>query len=449
LKVKLLKYLNEGHERSVRTKWNVIYSMLFRIGSVLCNLLMVPILLDYLNPTKFGIWLTLSSIVTWMAFLDIGLGNGLRNKLAEALAKQDFTLARSYVSTTYAAISGIVLIIVCVFLIVNPLLSWSGILNTPPDMEHELSILVVFMFVFFSMRFVSSLITPILAGYQFMGLNSIIDFAMSFISLIAVFCIAQLYDDSLLTLGAVLSFINFFVPLVASVWFFKKRFKTIIPSYSHINAAHLKELSAIGLQFFFIQIAAVVIFSTSNIIIIQVLNAEEVTKFNIVYKYFSVITLGFSMIINPFWSAYTEAYVKNDIDWIKRITGKLIQFWILLTAGVVVMVAVSDFVYYTWTGKDLDIPVSLSVFMGVFVIIGTWNNIYVYFINGIAKIRLQLYLAVGVALLNIPLTIYLVKHLGTEGAVVSSIICLVPAAVMMPLQYKLIIRNRAFGIFNA
>ena len=223
----------------------------------------------------------------------------------------------------------------------------------------------------------------------------------------------------------------------------------ISPSIKYVNAAHVKELASVGFQFFFIQIAAVVIFSTSNIIIIQILNAEEVTKFNIVFKYFSTVTLGFSMIINPFWTAYTEAYYKNDIDWIRRITGKLIRFWMLMAAGVIIMVAISDYVYFYWIGKDLDIPAALSIFMGIFVIVGTWNNIYVYFINGIAKIRLQLYLAIAVALFNIPLSIYLVKQFGAMGAVMSSIVCLLPAAIMIPVQYRLIIRKRAYGVFNA
>lgn len=71
----------------------------------------------------------MSSIIGWFGFFDIGLGNGLRNRLAEALAKEDLKLARIYVSTTYAILSLIILGVLLLFYLVNPLLNWNKILN--------------------------------------------------------------------------------------------------------------------------------------------------------------------------------------------------------------------------------------------------------------------------------------------------------------------------------
>ncbi len=445
---KLLKYIRDGHERSVRTKTNIIYSFLFKSGSILCSLLTIPILLGYLNPTRFGIWLTVSSIVTWIGLLDIGLGNGLRNKLAEVLAIGDIDQAKSYVSTAYAAIAAIVVVIMILFFGINSFLSWSTILNTTPGFENELSMLVSFMVVFFSLKFVTSLINTILTATQNMGASSSIDFIISLVSLLEVALLSKTAYNSLLITGIILSFTNFFIPLIASIWFFKTKYKNLAPSFDLVNLSHLKDLSSVGIQFFFIQIAVVIIFSTGNIIIIQLLNAEEVTKYNIVFKYFSIVPIGFAIIITPFWSAFTEAYQKNDILWIRSSTEKLIKLWVLITIGVIGMVFISDSVYLHWIGKDLGIPISLSAGLGVFVVISTWNNIYVYFINGIGKIRLQLYLSSSVALLNIPLSIYLVKQLGTLGVVFSSIVCLIPAAIMMPIQYKKLIEKKAKGLYN-
>jgi hypothetical protein len=47
-----------------------------------------------LIPTRYEIWLTLSSIVGWFSFFDVGLGHGLRNKFAPSLKYVKFHYAR-------------------------------------------------------------------------------------------------------------------------------------------------------------------------------------------------------------------------------------------------------------------------------------------------------------------------------------------------------------------
>ena len=100
--------INRGHGRSVKEKKNIIATFIFKGCSIAISLVLVPITINYINPTQYGIWLTLSSIVGWLAFFDIGFGNGLRNRFAEAIAKGEHELARIYLSTTYAILSIIV-----------------------------------------------------------------------------------------------------------------------------------------------------------------------------------------------------------------------------------------------------------------------------------------------------------------------------------------------------
>ena len=112
---KITNLLNKGNGRSVLIKKNIIASMFIKGASVFISLLYVPVTLNYLNPTRYGIWMTLTSIVAWMGIFDIGLGNGLRNKLSAALAIGDKENAKKYVSTAYAMLSLIVFVILLLF----------------------------------------------------------------------------------------------------------------------------------------------------------------------------------------------------------------------------------------------------------------------------------------------------------------------------------------------
>src|SRR6266542_424892 len=93
--------LSENHERSIQVKKNILTSFLAKGGTIAINLFLVRITIDYVSPLQYGVWLTLSSIIAWFSFFDIGFGNGLKNKLTEAIAKNDYLLARQYVSSTY------------------------------------------------------------------------------------------------------------------------------------------------------------------------------------------------------------------------------------------------------------------------------------------------------------------------------------------------------------
>src|SRR5665647_2463811 len=127
-----------GTTRSKKAKRNIFFSILIQGISIAISLILVPLTIHYINPTQYGIWLTLSSIIGWFAFFDIGFGNGLRNKFAESVAKGQFKLARIYVSTTYAVLSIIIFFILLLFFCINPFLNWAKILNTPANMANEL-----------------------------------------------------------------------------------------------------------------------------------------------------------------------------------------------------------------------------------------------------------------------------------------------------------------------
>ena len=71
-----------GSKRTSLLKKNIAASILIKGISILSSLLLVPLTLDYVNKELYGIWLTLSSIVVWINFFDIGLTLGLKNRLA-------------------------------------------------------------------------------------------------------------------------------------------------------------------------------------------------------------------------------------------------------------------------------------------------------------------------------------------------------------------------------
>lgn len=129
MKRNIFVFFTKGNERSVNVKKNIVLMILIKGCSILLSLLLVPLTLDYVDNECYGVWLALSSMVVWISFFDIGINNGLRNKLTAALAHNDYNLGRKYVSTTYAILFLIFMPLMCLLLLAAPFVDWYSLLN--------------------------------------------------------------------------------------------------------------------------------------------------------------------------------------------------------------------------------------------------------------------------------------------------------------------------------
>lgn len=442
--------LVNGHERTIKAKKNIIASFVIKGLNIIIGLFLVRLTINYLNPTKYGIWITLSSIIGWFTFFDIGLGNGLRNKFTEALALSNHRLAKTYVSTTYAVLSIIIAIVLLLFYIINPFLNWASILNAgdDPALQKELAILALIVFTFFCLRFIFQLIATILIADQQPAKASLFNLYTNVLSLILIIILTKMTNGSLLYLGIIVSSLPVFVFIISSFWFYKGKYKIYKPSVNFVDFNKAKELFSLGIKFFFIQIAGVLLYQTNNIIIAQVLSPTEVTPYNVALKYFSIIMMIFSILVSPFWSAFTEAWMKDELKWIKSIIKKLIRLWFILIFIVIIMMLGSQWAYSIWIGNEINIPLSVSILVGISVIINIWNAIFSQFLNGVGKIKLQLWVGISAALLNVPLAIIMGKTIGVEGILLANITVLIFSAFLYPIQYRKLIYSTAKGIWS-
>ena len=219
-----LKFLNnliiKGHERSVKAKKNIVATLFIKGLSIAISLVIVPLTINYINPSRYGIWMTIISIVGWFSFFDIGLTQGLRNKFAEAKAKGNDTLAQIYVSTTYAILTIIFFLVWIIFLIVNHYLNWASILNISENMRVEISTLAVIVFTYFCLDFVLRIITTLVLADQQPAKSSLIDVLGQVFSLIFIVILVKTTEGSLIKLGIAFCLSPIIVLIGANFYFF-------------------------------------------------------------------------------------------------------------------------------------------------------------------------------------------------------------------------------------
>lgn len=444
----ITNFFTKGHQRTLEAKKNIAASIAIKGISIAINLALVPLTIHYVNPTQYGIWLTLSSIIAWFGFFDIGFGNGLRNRFSEAKATGNTEKARTYVSTTYAILTLIFSTVWLIFIAANYFINWSKILNTPNEMSAELTLLAILVFGFFCLRIILLTINTILIADQKPAIAGLADTLGQLLALLIIFLLVKTTKGSLIALALSLGFAPLLVLITLSFLFFNGKYKLISPSIKNVDFSYAKDIMNIGFKFFLIQIGVMVIFQTSNIIISQMLGPEQVTVYNIAYKYFFVLSMAFMIIVSPFWSAFTEAYTKQDFAWMKGVIKKLNLIWLLCIPIALIMLGLANIIFKLWIGNSVTIPIEVSIFLAIYVLLANRFNLFIFLINGIGKIQLQLYVYLSVCLIYIPIAVYFCKWFGLKGIVWANIIVAIVFSIISEIQINKLMNNKAKGIWN-
>ena len=444
----ITKRLNRSDERSANAVKNILASFAIKGVSIAISFLLIPMTIGYVDKTQYGIWITLSTIIFWFSSFDIGFGNGLRNRFAEAKATGNFSSAKSYISTTYICLTIIFTVIWILFFVVNFFIDWSLILNAPAQMAKDLSLVAIVSFSFFCVQIVLKTTNTILIADQKPAKSAFLDMLGQIITLGLIFTLTKTTSGSLLYLAIALGIAPIVVIIPSSIWLFTHDYKKYKPSLRLFEKRIVKDILSLGGKFFLIQSAAIAIYETTNLIIAQVSSPDNVAVYNTAYRYFNIAQMGFVIIISPFWSAFTDAYTKKEISWMKNTYKRLFQFILLIVLGVFVLLAISPFFYNIWIGDKLFIPMNVSIFVAIYIISLIFANLHSNILNGVGKIKLQLIFSNSSIFINIPFAWFLGLEYGIIGVIIPSIVLNCIAATLYAIQVRKVLSGKATGIWN-
>lgn len=143
------------------------------------------------------------------------------------------------------------------------------------------------------------------------------------------------------------------------------------------------------------------------------------------------------------WILFLDSYIKNDKKWIVDMFKKLNILFLVLIIGIIIFIFLTTHIIKIWIGEEIFIPKYLILLWGLFALNRVYGDIYMIFINGTGKIQLQMWLFLIGAVVNIPLSIYFIRDLnmGSSGAILGTNICMLPLAIIMPIQAYFIIKK--------
>lgn len=436
-------------ERSKNLFRQIKLSIVYKFLSLLFTFLLIRVLMDSLGQEKFGIWSAMYGIISWFLIMDIGISNGTRNKVAEAIHKDHWHLAKKYVSTSYVAIFVISSsIFICLYLF-SGFINWQMIFNTQLVEEQTLKNAFLILSFFTLLNFTLAIVNSLYHAMQKTSYVVMSQFLSNFIVVIVIFILNLFFTIDLDYLALIYGLSIFLVSIFFNIYFFKL-YIYLIPSIILYKHKLLKSTMNLGIKFFIIQIAALIIFTTDKIIILHFFGPEDVAKYEIIFKLFSLLTVVHGIIMTPMWSAFTEAYIKDDISWIKKTIFNLNKLMVVFIFLSILIVYYFNQIIILWIGKDMNISFSISILMSLYILLSIWSGIYANFLNGINQINVQMTTLILGAILNIPLSVFFINYysLGIEGVILASILSLSLFAIIAPIQTYILLQRMQLNVYQ-
>ena len=440
------RYFQEGNPRSVLAKKQIVGSLFVRAASIAISLILVPMTIHYVNPARYGIWLVLSSMVSWASFFDVGFNSGLRNRFAEAKAKGNDTLARIYVSTAYVFLGILFSLLMLVFLAASHYVDWGALLNIRSANEDQVGTVAAIIIIYFCITFVLRLVNTLLTADQKPAHASLIDMLGQLISLVVIFVMTRLGSGSLMHLTLALCLPQIVVLFLANVVLFRTTCSAYAPSVRLAKKEYARDILGLGIKFFLPSLACIIQFQTTSFLIAHYFDVTQVTAYNIAYKYFYVLQMVFTIVTAPLWSSVTDSYSRGDEAWIRNVVNKYLYLLLAFVVTALLMLVFSDTIYDLWIGKNrLHISFNISLMCCLFVISSMFATIFVSVLNGIGALKIQIVSSFIAPFVFIVLALFFIMklHTGAEGILLASILSNAFGVVIAPIQYYKVLINKS------
>lgn len=422
---------------------NIIGSFGVKGGAMIVTLLTTPAYMRYFSDsTVLGLWFTLLSVLNWVLSFDLGIGNGLRNKLTEVLEYKDYKSAKKYISSAYIILFSVSLALSLASFLVFPHINWNSIFNVGSDIVDSRVLLICVEIIFSGvmLQFGLKIISSILYAIQ----KSAITNLLALISSLLILAYVSVSPDrgieiNLLSL-ALFNIVAINVPLiVATIVVFNTSLRDSRPKFLYFDYKYAKAVLSVGLMFFYLQFASLLIGNTNEFLISNFISPYDVVEYQIYYKIFSLFNSMVNLAFTPIWSAATKKLVNKKFSWLKKIHNILLGFSVLSTILMLCIVPFLQNIVDLWLGSanSIDIKWQYGVVFTLSTGLMIWNGANCSIANGLGWLRAQsIFLTVG-ALLNVPLAFFFSTIMGTWLAIIfANILSLLPICIAQPIYIK-------------
>lgn len=428
-------------ERAVRL--SSLSSLTARGVAMAVAFLSVPLMARYLSAERYGFFLTATALATWLNLADLGLGNGLTNRIAEAAAREDRESEGRVFSSALAIVTSVCLalgLLVLLTFSLVPSRSVFGVSTLVGDTELHATLVVVFGLWLLSIPL--GLVEKAYAGYQQIYVNNVWTAAAGVASLLALGAAVALGASLPWVVAAVHAPLPVARLASGAVLLFRRRW--LVPRLSSLHWTTGRRLLLLGSGFLVAQLAAIGMWQADQIVLAQLFGAEAVAPYVTTLR---VVTLYVGLLMTwlaPLWPASTDAASRGDWAWISTRYARALK--IAMGATVLFSVVVlfgGRWAIGLWAGDRVVPTQALIQATAVYVLVLVWCQVHSVFLSALGRARGQAMYGLLAAGINIGASIVLGRAWGVAGVCWATSIASVPILLLAFVELRLALKRRS------
>jgi O-antigen/teichoic acid export membrane protein len=425
--------------RESRARKTAVAGIVARAANYLIRVFAVPLSLTLLGRARYGLWLTVGSILVWFGLSELGISTGLVNTVSRAYGRDDWEEARGYVSTGFFCYSFLAALVFGLVLLAS---RWPGLpayIGARGDaaLAADARNLFVVCGAIWAASFSICAIDPLCLALQEGYLKNYAQMAAGFLSLGALALLAW-RGGSLVGFAVVMGVPPLAADAVLATYFLYRRHRRLRPSRRYWHVRYLKGLLHIGGPMAVVQVANVAIMYTINIMIAHHMGAESLPLYAVPATAFIVITALCYNWTSPYLPAYAEAAGRGDWAWIRHAAIRNLSVAVpAMALGAAGMVALGPWAISFWTHGQVIPGRRLLLCLGLFYIMMTWAATNGSLLVGLGLVRTKAAIECVVAVLYIGFSWFGLRHFGLISVPIAGCLAYcVDLFLSLPLAFR-------------
>lgn len=394
-----------------------------KVLTVVISLISVPLTIGYLGIERYGAWVAIGAVLTWMSLTDFGLSTGLGNAITADAHRDRPDLVRMHLSNFVLLVGGIGLMLAVVIAAVWPWISWGSLLGvTRPETVAELGTALSLAFALILLRLPLSMSGRVYIAYQEGHIGNRWAAAGSVLSLIGLLIVTRTQGGLPLLVLSVYG-TGVAMDAASTLWLFTRHRPGVRPHWREVRPAAFSQVAAVGGQFFLITIMALVTFQSDTLVIAHFLGARAVPGYSVPYQLFNYAVLPQTLVFPYLWSAFTEAITRGDIAWVRRTFYVYVAGAVAATAAIALLMLIVARPFIGWWTHGTVMPaLPLLALLAGWGVINAYAGAVSCLLAAASRLRYQLIYSALASIANLAISIILVQRIGVIGVIGTTVV---------------------------
>lgn len=381
-------------------------------------LVTVPLTVRYLGPARYGAWMSLSTLIAFLRFSDLGLSNGLVGAISQAEGRGDLGYTRRAISSVLVCLCILATILIIAFPFSARFIHWDYVLGLASLKDRgEIQLAILVYVIVYGLSIPINMAPQVQRSIQEGFIANIWMIAGNLLSLLGIY-IAASRHACIPWLVAIVSGVPLLPALGNGFVLYSIQRPDLRPSLEEFDWEIAKELLGKGSLFLGLGVAAALAFDSQNIVIAHVLGPASVGVYAVVQRLYSMIPTIIGFITMPLWPAFGEALGRREWPWINVALKRSIGANALIAAvPAIALFLFSRPILFHWTHGSLSASKWLFAGFSVWAVVSAVISPVCMLLNAAHVLWFQIIVSVLYGLMTIVSIIRVLPLVGLPGAV--------------------------------